>query len=71
MCCFNNDHDKSHNIINIKDEETLKDNGISYKSSISKFDCIFQKAKNIKQKIESEIEILTSSHKTKLNEITE
>ena len=71
MCCFNNDHDKSHNIINIKDEETLKDNGISYKGSISEFDYIFQKAKNIKQKIESEIKILTSAHKTKLNEITE
>ena len=71
LCCFNNEHDKSHNIINIKDEKSLNNCGISYKSSVSEFEFIFQKAKNIKEKIETEIETLNISHKAKINEITE
>ena len=71
MCCFNSDHDKSHNIINIKEEASLKESGISYKISVSELDNIFQKAKNIKQKIENEIEKLTDAHKLKIKEITD
>ena len=71
MCCFNNDHDKSHNIINIKDEKSLKNTGISYENSKTEFEKIFKKTKIIKEKIENEIETLTTAHKTKINEITE
>ena len=71
MCYFNNEHYKSHNIINIKDEESLNNCDISYKSSVHEFEYIFKKVKNIKEKIEAEIETLNIVHKTKMNEINE
>ncbi len=50
MCYFNNEHDKSHNIINIKDEESLNNCDISYKSSVHEFEYIFKKSKISRKK---------------------
>ena len=47
----------------------MEDNGISYKDLISEFDEIFQKAKNLKIKIESEIEKIDGTYKNIENEI--
>ena len=71
MCCFNNDHDKKHNIINIKDKKYLEDNDISYKNSISEFDILFKKTKNLKERIEEEIEKLNNFYNREKNELAE
>ena len=71
MCCFNNDHDKKHNIINIKDKNSLEENNISYKNSISKFEVIFKKTKNLKDRIEQEIEKLNYLYDQKKIELAE
>jgi len=47
----------------------LDDNGISYKNLISEFEEIFQKAKNLKLKIEKEIEKIDGTYKNIENEI--
>ena len=47
----------------------MEDNGISYKELISEFDEIFQKAKNLKIKLETEIEKINSTYKNIENEI--
>ena len=71
LCVFKNPHDKQHLIIEINDKETLKDCDISYEKTISEFDKIFKKAKNIKQYIEEEIEGINNSHSKIMNEIAE
>ena len=57
-------------MIDIKDKNSLEDNNIIFSKVIFEFDEIFNKIKNIKQKIEEEIEELTISRKTLYNEIT-
>ena len=47
----------------------MEDNGISYKELVSEFDEIFQKTKNLKSKIESEIEKIDNTYKNIENEI--
>ena len=47
----------------------MEDNGISYKELISEFEEIFQKTKNLKLKIEKEIEKIDSTYKNIENEI--
>ena len=47
----------------------MDDNGISYKNLISEFEEIFQKAKNLKLKIEKEIEKIDGTYKNIENEI--
>ena len=69
LCFFNSKHDKKHHIIDINKKESLEDNDISYKELISEFGEIFQKAKNLKLKIEKEIEKIDNSYKKIENEI--
>ena len=69
MCFFNSKHDKDHDIIEINKRESIEDNGISYKEFISEFDEIFQRTKNLKLKIEKEIEKINNSYKKVENEI--
>ena len=66
---FNSKHDKEHNVIDINKKESLDDNGILYKNLISEFEEIFQKAKNLKLKIEKEIEKIDGTYKNIENEI--
>ena len=70
MCCFQNDHDKSHNIVGINDKKSLENNGISYIFSLSEFDGVFKKAKNLKQLIEDEIEKLNIFYQKEKDDIT-
>ena len=51
-------------------EENLKAYGISYENTISEFNKIFNKVRDIKQNIEEEIEKLNNSHKKIMDEIT-
>ena len=69
MCFFNSKHDKDHDIIEINKRESIEDNGVSYKEFICKFDEIFQRTKNLKLKIEKEIEKINNSYKKVENEI--
>jgi len=70
LCCIIDEHDKNHKLIDINDKDSLKSNNISYKESITEFDEFFKKMKNIKQKIEEEIEDINNSHKKIMEEIT-
>ena len=70
MCCFQNDHDKSHNIVGINDKKSLENNGISYKVSLSEFNGVFKKAQNLKQLIENEIEKLSIFYQKEKDDIT-
>ena len=65
-----NKHDKEHILIDINNKESLKSNNISYDKSISDFDKVFKKIKNIKQRIEEEMEEINISQKKIFNEIT-
>ena len=47
----------------------MEDNGISYDKSIFDFDKIFNKAKNIKQRIEEEIEKINKAHTILMDKI--
>ena len=51
-------------------EENLKAYGISYENTISEFNKIFNKVRDIKKNIEEEIEKLNNSHKKIMDEIT-
>ena len=53
------------------DAEILENKDIIYKNTISEFTEIFEKIKNLKQKIENEIEVLNDSHKKIRDKITE
>ena len=70
VCLFKNSHDKDHHIIDINDKESLEKNGVSYDKSIIEFKQIFNKVKNIKQKIEEEIEKIIKLHEKIMNDIT-
>ena len=70
LCCLLNKHDKEHVLIDINNKESLKSNNISYDKSISDFDKVFKKIKNIKQRIEEGIEEINISQKKIFNEIT-
>ena len=69
MCSFNVKHEEEHYVINIEDEESLKDNDISYKESVSEFDKMFKKAKDIKSNIKEEIKKLNASYDKLIEEI--
>ena len=71
LCFFNNKHDQNHNIIDINNKKSLEENKISYKHSTIEFDEIFKRIKEIKQKIELEIEKLNNSHDKITIDITE
>jgi hypothetical protein len=70
LCFFKNLHDKNHLIIDIDDKESLEDSGISYEKTISEFDKIFKKTKNIKDRIEEEIEEINNLHKKLMDQIS-
>ena len=70
MCCFQNDHDKSHNIVGINDKKSLENNGISYKVCLSEFEGVFKKTKNLKKLIEDEIEKLNIFYQKEKDDIT-
>jgi len=66
LCCFHNVHDKNHNVVGINDKKSLENYGISYKVSLSEFDGVFKKAKNLKKLIEDEIEKLNIFYKKEI-----
>ena len=74
FCCFLNGHAKNHNLIDIYNknlnEENLKLYNISFEKSISEFNEIFNKVRNIKQNIEEEIEKINNSYIKIMEEIT-
>ena len=69
-CFVKNDHDKKHSIIDIDDMGSLEESGISYGKTVSEFDKIFKKTKNIKDRIEEEIEEINNLHKKLMDGIT-
>ena len=69
-CFVKNDHDKKHSIIDIDDMGSLEESGISYGKTVSEFDKIFKKTKNLKDIIEEEIEEINNLHKKLMDEIT-
>ena len=69
-CFVKNDHDKKHSIIDLDDMSSLEESGISYGKTVSEFDKIFKKTKNIKDRIEEEIEEINNLHKKLMDEIT-
>ena len=70
MCFFTYEHDIAHCVIDINNKEFLEENNITYKDSISEFDKVFDKAKDIKKKIEEEIEKINNLHSKIMDEIT-
>lgn len=71
MCLFLKGHDKNHKLIDINDEESLKDSNLSYKKYIEEFDTVSKKAKDLINKLEDEILILNNSKEPFIQEITE
>ena len=69
-CFVKNDQDKKHSIIDIDDIGSLEESGISYGKTVSEFDKIFKKTKNLKDIIEEEIEEINNLHKKLMDEIT-
>ena len=70
LCLFKNEHDKEHHIIDINKKESLTNNDISYDKSISEFEEMFKSMKNLKRKIEEEIEKINNSQEKIEEEIT-
>ena len=71
LCCFNNNHSNEHKLIDINDKDSLEKNNISYNKFNSEFDNLTEKIKNIKQRIEEEIQAINDTHKKMTDEIVE
>ena len=70
LCSFNNEHDKTHNLINICNKLSLENNAIPYQESISEFDQIHKRAIDIKGVFEKEIDKLKLSRNKVLTDIS-
>lgn len=62
LCCFLNGHNSKHKLKYINDESILEKKNEYYEESISEFDKIFEKTKNLKERIEKEINELSEAH---------
>ena len=69
LCYFNYKHNEEHLIIDISDKESFEENNISYKETLSEFEKRFQKAKNLKQNLEEEIEKINKSRDATIEKI--
>ena len=69
ICDFKNIH-KDHKIISIEDEESLKKENINLDSAINECNKYTEKIKKLREKIESEIEIINNEYDNMDKEIT-
>ena len=69
LCDFKNIH-KGHKIISIEDEESLKKENINLDSAINECNEYTEKIKKLREKIESEIEIINNEYDNIDKEIT-
>lgn len=66
-CCFQNPHDTSHIISDINEKNLLKKYNLSYSECYSDFDILFKNMRNLKERIEEEIQEIKNIHK-KIND---
>ena len=65
------EHDEDHCIVDIYNKAFFEEKDITYENIISEFEEVFNKTKDLKQKIEDEIEKINKSHSKIMEEITE
>ena len=64
------EHDNKHKIIDINDKVSLNNYNISYEEMLPKSEEIFKKIKDLKVKLEKEIEKINNSHQKVMEEIS-
>ena len=63
ICCLLQRHDYKHELNYISEEKSIENKDTLFEESVSNFEPIYERAKNMKQKLEKEIEGIEKMHK--------